>query len=62
MAAFIPGGFGVGEISAASVLSLMGYPLVQMAGSMILTRIFLTGVLFISGLFGFFFMKEKITD
>ena len=57
--AFIPNGIGVVEIGVTSLLNLMGYPLVQMAGAMVLMRIFLMGTLILAGIAGFYFMKEK---
>jgi len=56
---FIPGGVGVAEISMVYLLGLFGYSNVLTLSGGLLVRLFLTGTLLISGLVGFFLIKDK---
>lgn len=62
LVAFVPAGIGVGDISSASLLNWMGYPLIQTMGAILLVRVFLTGTLLFVGAIGFYLVKRKQSE
>ena len=56
---FVPGGIGIGELGAVSVLRLFGYPLLLSTAAVLAARIVLTGTVLLLGLLGSILVKER---